>query len=235
MHGFGGDLNNWLFNSEVLADGREVYAFDLPGHGGTSKDVGKGSTDDFAEVLKGFMEVLEIGRAHLVGHSLGGAVALTFALAEPGRTASLTLIASVGLGAEINASYIDGFVKARRRKEMKPQVAKLFGDPALVTRQMLEDILRFKRLDGVQDGLQTIADQLLAGGIQRVALADRLEELAIPLLVMWGENDEIIPCSHARAVTDTARTAVIPGAGHMVQMEAAGEVNRLILELIDSA
>ena len=235
VHGFGGNLNNWLFNREALADGREVYAFDLPGHGGTSKDVGKGSTDDFAEVLKGFMEVLEIGQAHLVGHSLGGAVALTFALAEPGRTASLTLIASVGLGAEINASYIDGFARARRRKELKSQVARLFSDPSLVTRQMLEDILRFKRLDGVQNALQTIADQLVAGGIQRVALADRLEELAAPLLVIWGEDDEIIPCSHTQAVTDRARTAVIPGAGHMVQMEATAEVNRLILELVNSA
>ena len=235
VHGFGGDLNNWLFNREALAEGREVYAFDLPGHGGTSKDVGEGSTDHFAEVLKGFMDVVGIGRAHLVGHSLGGAVALTFALAEPGRAASITLIASVGLGAEINASYLDGFVKARKRRELKSQVARLFSDPALVTRRMLEDILRFKRLDGVQDALQAIADQLLVGGIQRVSLAERLEELAVPLLVIWGENDQIVPCSHAQAVTHPARTAVIPGAGHMVQMEAGGEVNRLILELINSA
>ncbi len=234
VHGFGGNLNNWLFNREALADGREVYALDLPGHGKSSRDVGEGSTEDFAEVLKGFMEALEIGRVHLVGHSLGGAVALTCALAEPGRTASLTLIASLGLGAEINAPYIDGFVTARKRKDLKSQVAKLFGDPSLVTRQMVEELLRFKRLDGVQSGLQTIADRLLAGGIQRVALADRLEELAAPPLLIWGENDEIVPCSHAQALADRARTAVIPGAGHMVQMEAAAEVNRLILELINS-
>ena len=235
VHGFGGNLNNWLFNREALAHGGEVYALDLPGHGKSSKDVGDGSTDDLAEVVKGFMDALEIGRAHLVGHSLGGAVVLTCALGEPGRTASLTLIASLGLGAEINASYIDGFVTARKRKDLKPQVAKLFGDPSLVTRQMVEDILRFKRLDGVQSGLQTIADKLLAGEIQRIALADRLEELAAEPLLIWGENDAIVPCSHAQAVADRARTAVIPGAGHMVQMEAAAEVNRLILELINSA
>ena len=235
VHGFGGDLNNWLFNREALGDSREVYALDLPGHGSSSKDVGAGSTDDLAEVLKGFMEVLEIGRAHLVGHSLGGLVALTCALAEPIRIASLTLIASLGLGAEINASYLEGFVTARKRRDLKSQVAKLFGDPSLVTRQMVEDLLRFKRLDGVQSGLQTIADGLLRGGIQRVVLADRLEELAAPPLLIWGENDEIIPCSHAQALADRARTAVIPGAGHMVQMEAAAQVNRLILERINSA
>ena len=180
------------------------------------------------------MEALESGRAHLVGHSLGGAVALTCALADPGRTASLTLIASLGLGAEINASYIHGFVTARKRRDLKSQVTKLFGDPSLVTRQMVEELLMFKRLDRVQDGLQTIADQLLAEGIQRVALADRLEELAGPPLLIWGEKDEIIPCSHAHALADRAKTVIIAGAGHMVQMEAAAEVNQLILERINS-
>ena len=235
VHGFGGNLNNWLFNREALADGRAVYALDLPGHGKSSKDVGDGSTDDLARVLKGFMEVLEVRRAHLVGHSLGGAVALTCALGEPGRIASLTLIASLGLGAEINASYIDGFVTARKRRDLKAQVTKLFGDQSLVTRQMVEELLMFKRLDGVQSGLQTIADQLLGGGVQTVVLADRLEELAAPPLLIWGEKDEIIPCSPAQALADRARTVVIPGAGHMVQMEAASQVNQLILEQIASA
>ena len=235
VHGFGGNLNNWLFNREALAAGRDLYALDLPGHGGSSKDVGEGGTEDLAEVLRGFMEALEIGRAHLVGHSLGGAVALTCALEAPGRTASLTLIASLGLGAEINAPYIEGFVTARKRKDLASQVVRLFGDPSLVTRPMVEDLLRFKRLDGVQGGLQRIADQLLVGGMQRVALAARLEELAAPPLVIWGEKDEIVPSSHARAVAGRAVIALIPGAGHMVQMEAAGEVNRLILERINQA
>ena len=228
VHGFGGNLNNWLFNREALADGRAVYALDLPGHGKSSKD-------DLARVLKGFMEVLEVRRAHLVGHSLGGAVALTCALGEPGRIASLTLIASLGLGAEINASYIDEFVTARKRRDLKAQVTKLFGDPSLVTRQMVEELLMFKRLDGVQSGLQTIADQLLGEGVQTVVLADRLEKLAAPPLLIWGEKDEIISCSQAQALADRARTVVIPGAGHMVQMEAAAQVNQLILEQIASA
>ena len=100
---------------------------------------------------------------------------------------------------------------------------------------MLEDILRFKRLDGVQEALQTIADRLVAAGRQQVVLAERLAKLAVPRLVIWGEEDEIIPCSQAPAGDDGIRTVVLPGVGHMLQMEAATEVNRLILEHVSRA
>ena len=90
LHGFGGDLNNWLFNTDKLAERRRVYALDLPGHGESSKDVGAGDLEAFAEALGGFLDAVGAARAHLVGHSMGGAVALTYALAHPDRVASLT-------------------------------------------------------------------------------------------------------------------------------------------------
>ena len=232
VHGFGGDLNNWLFNHEALAAKRPVYALDLPGHGSSSKDVGSGSIEFFAEVLIGFMNELDIDNANLIGHSLGGAIALSVALMEPKRVKSLTLIGSAGLGDEIDDSYLSGFISAERRKDLKPHVEKLFSDPALVTRQLINDLLAFKRIDGVQPALETIASVFIQNGKQTTVLRDKLANIDVPLLTIWGANDQIIPASHVGLLPDNVRTEIMDGQGHMVQMESASEVNRLIDDFI---
>src|SRR5437667_210407 len=106
----GDDLGNWLFNQQALAEKHVVYALDLPGHGESSKDVGAGTLDELAAVAAAFLETVGVQSAHLVGHSLGGAVALAMASSAPERVRSLSLICSAGLGREINAGYIEGFV-----------------------------------------------------------------------------------------------------------------------------
>ncbi len=226
IHGFGGDLNNWLFNHDALAAGRAVHALDLPGHGSSSKDVGDGSIGFFADVVTGFADALEIEQAHLVGHSMGGAIALAVARAAPAWVASLTLIGSAGLGGEIDGAYLEGFIAAERRKDLKPHVEKLFSDPALVTRQLVNDLLAFKRIDGVTAALGTVRDAFAPGGAQ----AEDLRAVAgtVPTLVIWGAGDQIIPASHAEGLGDGVDCTVLDGQGHMVQMEAAAEVNRLI-------
>ena len=226
IHGFGGDLNNWLFNHEALAARRAVYALDLPGHGGSAKDVGDGSLAFLAGVVTGFVDALGIEKAHLVGHSLGGAVALAVARAAPTRVASLVLIGSAGLGAEIDGDYLEGFIAAERRKDLKPHVEKLFGDPALVTRQLIADLLAFKRIDGVPAALRTIKESFVPAGAQGRLLRDVLG--SVPTLVVWGAGDRIVPAAHAEGLPEGVESAVLEGYGHMVQMEAASEVNRLI-------
>lgn len=227
IHGFGGDLNNWLFNHEALAAGRVVYALDLPGHGESAKEVGDGSLGTLADTVVGFMNTLEIDAAHLVGHSMGGAVALEVAERAPTRVRSLALICSAGLGEEINGEYIDGFVGAADRRALKPLLAQLFADSGLVTRQLVDDMLKYKRLEGVEQALRSIADAAFAGGRQR-SVKRELAALGKPVLVIWGEADRIIPASQAPAAAGEVRVEVLPGQGHMVQMEAANEVNRLL-------
>ncbi len=232
IHGFGGDLKNWQFNQPDLAADRAVYAIDLPGHGGSSKTLdGDGSVAWLAEAVRGAMAALDIDRAHLVGHSLGGAVALQMALDEPVRIASITLVCPAGLGAEINAGYIEGFIRADRRKEMKATVEALFADPSFVSRDMVEDLLKYKRLDGVLAALQRIADVSFPGGRQATVLADRLDGLTVPVQAIWGAEDRIVPPAHATALPQ-ARRHVLPGAGHMVHIEKPAETNRLIGEFV---
>jgi len=232
LHGFGGDLNNWLFNHEALSGTREVYALDLPGHGESSKQIERGDIGELADAVVAFMDAVGIPKAHLVGHSLGGAVAVSVASAEPERVASLTLIASAGLGQEINADYIEGFVAARTRNELKPYLQQLFADSDLVTRQLIDDVLKYKRLDGVDEALRKIADTAFAGGKQASLVRNELAEVPVPILVVWGSADRIIEASHARDLPGNARVQIFPDRGHMVQMEAAAEVNRMLDEFL---
>jgi pyruvate dehydrogenase E2 component (dihydrolipoamide acetyltransferase) len=233
IHGFGGDLNNWMFNQLALAEARRVIALDLPGHGASSKDVGEGDLAALAAAVAGLLDALSIERAHLAGHSLGGAVALRLALDRPGRVASLTLLAPAGLGMEINGAYIEGFIAAGRRKEMKTVVGDLFANPDLVTRDLVEALLRYKRLDGVEPALRAIAEGVFPGGAQAEVLRDRLAELGVPVQVVWGREDRIIPAGHGEDLPGEIRSRVLDGVGHMVHMEAAGEVNRLLTEILD--
>ncbi len=228
IHGFGGDLDNWLFNIDTLAGKASVFALDLPGHGQSTKTMPEGGVPALARAVTAFMDALGIEAAHLVGHSLGGAIAMLVAIEAPARVRSLTLIGSAGLGPEINADYLEGFVAAASRRDLKPMVEQLFADPSLVTRQLLEDLLRYKRLDGVEDALRSLSASFLVDRQQGV-FADSLDGIDAPVLVVWGEDDRIIPAAHATALDGRARAEIIPGAGHMVQMEKANRVNELIL------
>jgi pyruvate dehydrogenase E2 component (dihydrolipoamide acetyltransferase) len=228
LHGFGGDLNNWMFNTEPLAAGRAVFAVDLPGHGGSVKQVGDGEVDTLVGTVRAFLDSQGIERAHLAGHSMGGLVAAELALSDPGRVLSLTLIAPAGLGEEIDREYIEGFVAATGRRELKPVLQRLFADPGLVNRQMVDDVMRYKRLDGVQDALRALAERLFPDGRQARVLASELEGGSVPVLVIWGGDDAVVPAAHAEAAPGSAETHVLPGVGHSPHMEAAGDVNRLL-------
>jgi pyruvate dehydrogenase E2 component (dihydrolipoamide acetyltransferase) len=231
LHGFGGDLNNWLFNAEPMSADRTVYALDLPGHGGSAKQVGAGDLDALAGAVRGFLDAQGVDRVHLVGHSMGGLVATAVAVAQPERVLSLTLVDGVGLGEEIDREYIEGFVAATGRRDLKPVLQRLFADPELVNRQMVDDVLRYKRLDGVDAALRAIAGDLFPEGRQRHRLADELAALDVPVLVVWGERDAIIPAAHANAVAG-AEVEVLPGVGHSPHMEAAGSFNELLSQFL---
>jgi pyruvate dehydrogenase E2 component (dihydrolipoamide acetyltransferase) len=230
IHGFGGDLNNWQFNQEALAADRPTYALDLPGHGGSTKDLGAGDVHigALAGAVIDFMDAKGIAKAHLVGHSLGGAIALDMALNHAERVTSVTAVCPAGLGPEINMAYIDGFMAAKRRKQLQPVLEMLVADPEMVSREMIEDVLKFRRLDGVEAALNRIIDGTFAGGRQALQLTGRLGELAVPVQVIWGRQDRIIPVRHGEGLPSKVVVHVLDGAGHMVHMEKAAEVNQLI-------
>jgi len=174
------------------------------------------------------MSTVEIDSVHLVGHSMGAAVAATVVSETPDLVQSLSLVSAAGLGVEINSAYIDGFVAAVSRRELKPVLLNLFADPSLVSRAMVDELLKYKRLDGVRDALTHLASNLFVDGRQKTILAEQISDLGVRTLVVWGSEDQVIPASHAKNMK-SAKVEVIEGAGHMVQMEKASRVNHLIL------
>ena len=234
VHGFGADLNSWMFTQPALAETRQAIALDLPGHGGSTKEVGAGDAEALAGAVADALDALGLDRVHLVGHSLGGAVALSLAGHRPELVASLTLIAAAGLGAEINGAFIDGFVRAGRRREAQEVLALLVHDPALVSRAMVEDVLRYKRLDGVAAALETIARAWFPDGHQALDLLPALAALSVPVQLIWGSDDRIIPPAHAEALAGKLPVHIVNDAGHLPHMEKSGEVIRLIARFIEA-
>lgn len=231
IHGFGADHLGWMFNQAELAADRPVYAIDLPGHGGSSKEIDDASAAGLAQSVIAFMDALGIAKAHLVGHSLGGAIALWIAAKAPERVAALTLIASGGLGPEVANDFIEGFVAETRARKLRPVLEMLVANPALVTADMVEDVLKFKRLDGATAALRKIADANFEGGKQRGSLRSRLETLKMPVQVIWGEADKVIPADHAKELPANVKVTRIAGAGHIPHLEKAAEVNTAIKAL----
>jgi pyruvate dehydrogenase E2 component (dihydrolipoamide acetyltransferase) len=232
VHGFGGELLTWAANQVPLSARYTVYALDLPGHGGSSQDLGAGGVPGLAEALLAFLDAAGIGRAHLVGHSLGGAVALQAALAQPGRAMSLTLIASAGLGPEADTGFIDRLLAADDPTTLAAALRPLYADAGLVTPALGELVLAALRAPGVRATLRRLADQCFTPGRQRLVLRDRLAELAVPVQVLWGTDDAILPVDHARFLPPAVAVHLLPGQRHMLPIEAAVEVNRRIEEIM---
>jgi pyruvate dehydrogenase E2 component (dihydrolipoamide acetyltransferase) len=230
LHGFGGDAGNWMFNLDAAAEHAPVIALDLPGHGQSDPRLPGATLDAMARFVARFLDALDVERVHVVGHSMGGAIATRLAVDQGARVASVVLVDSAGLGPEVNTGYTEGFVAAESRRDLKPVVEQLFADPSLVTRQLLDDLLRYKRLDGVTALLTELGGRLFREGRQLEQPGRELGGTGKPVLVVWGREDRVIPAAHAAHAPPGAKVHVLEGAGHMTMMEKAGEFNALLEE-----
>jgi pyruvate dehydrogenase E2 component (dihydrolipoamide acetyltransferase) len=225
LHGFGGDMDNWLFNLDAVAESAPVIVLDLPGHGQSEARLPGESLEALAGFIVKFLDQLDVERVHAVGHSLGAAIAAQLALDAPGRVASLALINPAGFGDEIDAVYTQGFVAAKSRRELKPVLERLFADPSLASRKLIDDVLKFKRVDGIDDLLERLRSALFAEGRQTAQPGRRIDAQRVRTLVLWGREDQVIPAAQAANAPAGAVVNIFEGAGHMLMLEKAGEVN----------
>ena len=228
VHGFGGDYLGWMFNQEEVAAHATTYTLDLPGHGGSTKDVGDGSLAKLVDAVLGLMDALSIAKAHLVGHSMGGAVALDVAAKAPDRVASLVLLAPADLGPEINRDFIDGFIKQTRPKKLKEVLEQLVAHPEQITSEMVEEVIKYKRLDGAVTALEKLRDGFLFVPPDVPAVHGKFRALTCPVHVVWGSEDRILAPGHAHGLPPNVQVTHLEGVGHLPHMERAAEVNALI-------
>lgn len=227
IHGFGGDLENWMLNQPALGAARRAVAVDLPGHGGSDKAVGAGTAAELAGDLLPLLNQLKVERFHLVAHSFGALVARALRALAVERVLTFTAIAPADL-APVSRDYIDKFLSARRRSDMQAAIANLFCNPGLATRDMAEAMLRYRRLDGVGAALNAID---AANFSEPTPVAEALvmwADLGARGFMIWGEQDAVVPVAGIATPSDDVRRLIMPEAGHMPHLERPDLVNAAI-------
>lgn len=236
VHGLGGSYENWAEAIEPLARTHTVIAPDLPGHGGSAPGGGDYSVGSLAASLRDLLIALGHERVTLVGHSLGGGVAMQFSYQFPEMIERLVLVSSGGLGPEVSlvlrAAALPGAdlfiaVTAEAGRRVGRSVGRALSAIGLRPNADVAEVLRGygTLVDPERRAafLSTVRAVIGTGG-QRVAATDRLYlAQAVPVLIVWGATDRIIPVSHgedAHRHIPGSRLEIFEDVGHLPQIEA---------------
>jgi len=226
LHGFAADMTSWAPLEAHLPD-RPLIRIDLPGHGRSApQDVPDFAT--LAGLLRQTFDDLHLDRAHLVGHSLGGALALALADTRPRQVAGLTLIAPAGLGPQIDAAALAGICRATRAESLAPWLRTLVADPTLITDSYAR-LAMASRADPALRAAQTaMAEALFPDGTQGFDASGALDRLVPPARIVWGRADAVIPWSHALRAPGRVALHLFRQIGHMPQIECPEEVGQIV-------
>jgi pimeloyl-ACP methyl ester carboxylesterase len=230
LHGFGADLNGWRPVHHLLPGTRRALAIDLPGHG--LSPLGEEASFK-ALVAAARLALLEEGvsAAHLVGHSLGGAVAVALSREPSIKALSLMLIAPAGLGEEINAAFFEGFLGADTEAALTPWLNMLATDPAALGSALVRSTLRQRQERPLVAEQRRLAEAMLLGGRQAIDVRGLLAAPEAPTKIVVGIEDRIIPSRHADGLSGLIALHRFAHVGHLPHLEARRDVARLIEEL----
>lgn len=224
VHGAGGTWGTWTRQLEGLADVARIIALDLPGHGASSGD-GCRAVADYAAVVQGFLGALGTGPVALGGHSMGGAITQTVALAAPELLRGIVL---AGTGARLRVfpklfelmekDYADGvgFVSGYAWSPASSPALKEGGRRAMLETRSTVTLGDFRACDGFD-------------------VMARVGQIQLPALVVVGEDDQLTPPKYAEFLAGAipgAHLVRIPCAGHYVMLEQPDETNRAIREFL---
>lgn len=226
IHGFASDALSWA-PLEAQLRGAAVIRVDLPCHGKSPRRRIANFAALVREVRQAF-DGLGLDRAHLVGHSLGGAVALALADTRPRAVAGLTLIAPAGLGPEINGTALGGICRATRAESLGPWLKSLVADETLITDAYARLAMAARADATLRAAQQALAEVLFPDGVQAFDLRAALERLEVPARILWGRSDAIIPWQNALRAPGRVALHLFDRVGHMPQIEAAEAVGAII-------
>ena len=262
IHGLGSSsYMEWRYNLEPAAARHRVFAPDLPGYGRTEKPRARYTIPYFARFVERYIENRGLRSTVLVGASLGGRIALEVALEHPRLVRKLVLVNTLGLGrpqvrmaqmayglvtiprvGEAVMRFTRGALGWASPRMIRRVAARYAGTSADLEISMddayLEDLRELYSTDEFHNAyLSTVRSLIhpraLFGGHHDVTT--RLNEIKVPLQLIWGADDPLFPVAHAtraHALVANSRLAVIEGAGHSPQAERPEEFNRVLLNFL---
>jgi pimeloyl-ACP methyl ester carboxylesterase len=228
VHGLGGRAEDWRNLAPLLAQaGFHVYMPDLLGFGRSEKPADFSySVPDEADVVLGFLDALGLKQVDLAGWSMGGAIVQHLAFRHPERVRRLILMDAVGI--DEKPAWDTRLFTPTTPAELDQLDALLMPHPPKVPAFVARDILRVsnQRAWIVHRAMAT----MLTG---RDATNALLPQLKMPVLMVWGAEDRLIPLSQGEtmhSLVPQSQLAVIPGCGHLVPVQCAGQVGPVMVE-----
>lgn len=225
VHGAGGTQEHWRFQVRQLASQWNALALDLPGHGESQGD-GFRTIPEYRDFIRDFLDALGFTHAVLVGHSMGGGIAQSFALTYPDRIVALVL---VGTGARLRV-HPDVFAAIQRDMG---EAGRLISGWAYSQTAMPATVA------SAAEVLARNRPSVLEGDFRACDAFDLMGEvpkIRTPTLIVCGEEDRLTPVKYARLLHEKipgSALAVIPSAGHMVMLEKPVEFNRDLTAFLD--
>jgi len=250
IHGMAGNSRTWKDVMPELAHDFTVLAPDLIGHGESAKPVGDYSLGAFASGLRDLLALLEIGPVTVIGHSLGGGVAMQLAYQHPELVDRLVLIGSGGLGREVSwllrfftlpgAEYVMPFLFPSFVRDGGNKMGRSLHDWGWSMPHIDEMWRAYESLgqaENRQAFVRTLRSVIDPGG-QTVDASDRLYlAAAMPTLIVWGDRDGIIPVEHAHAAHDAiphSRLEILEGCGHFPHVQEPDHLAEVIREFVET-
>ncbi len=249
IHGMAGSSRTWEAVMPLLAQRFTVLAPDLLGHGESAKPLGDYSLGAHASGLRDLLGALGIDRATIVGQSLGGGVAMQFAYQHPEQAERLVLVGSGGLGREVSwlvrlfalpgAEYLMPMLCSGFVRDQGNHLGHFLHDRGLRAPHITETWRAYASLAEPENRapfVRTLRAVVDAGG-QSVSARDRLYLVAgLPTLIMWGDEDTIIPVAHAYAANHAipgSRLEIFAGAGHFLHVEEPVRFAEVLTEFVE--
>ena len=236
LHGFGADSYSWLATAPELAKHAKVFTVELPGHG-NAWDV---PLADGLALLSEQIITPAINKAarecnapvHLIGHSLGGALAMLATAHDSTQIASLSLIAPLGLGSGADADFIEKYVALDDETATLKLLQRTVFNERLISGQLIKPLLLHLGKDGVRATLQTLAQAVLNPADDLSLAVERISCSDLPRQVIWGMNDSIIPPVKDDEKRFGGYWHTLENCGHLPHIEMRVQVNRLLLDIV---
>jgi pyruvate dehydrogenase E2 component (dihydrolipoamide acetyltransferase) len=235
IHGFAADSPSWTPFERELRLPNPLIRIDLPGHGKSPK-LKIGGFADLAKVVGRTLDAeAGAGPVHLVGHSLGGALAIAIADIRPKLIASLSLLAPGGLGPEIDGPALQGIARASRVESLAPWLRRLTAYPEGVSDDYAKAAMRARMAPEMRSYQSDLCDMLFPDGVQSFDLRPAVGRLTAPTIMVWGKRDHILPMRHALAVDGDFGIHLLNKTGHTPQIECPERLAKIIRRHIVSA